>query len=138
MGEYVGEFVDYVASAGKTANPQAKIIFKLDRLVLDELTEDPLLSKYSCLVIDEAHERTISIDVIIGLITNLLKQRQDFKVIVTSASMDIQLFENYFRTKTLKVSGRMFPVTIYYKDYANFREGDKFQVARKIERVINE
>ncbi len=52
MGENVGGFVDYVASAGRTVNPKAKIIFKLDRLVLDELTEDPLLSKYSCLVID--------------------------------------------------------------------------------------
>lgn len=51
----VGGFVDYVSSAGKEANKDAKIIFKLDRLVLDEITKDPLLSKYSCLVIDEAH-----------------------------------------------------------------------------------
>ena len=52
MGERVGDFVDYVASAGKSASKCAKIIFKLDRLVLDELTEDNILSKYSCLVID--------------------------------------------------------------------------------------
>ena len=83
-------------------------------------------------MIDEAHERTISIDVILGLITQLLKKRQDFKVIVTSASMDIQLFENYFKTKTLKVSGRMHPVAINYKDYGNYGEGDRFPVARKI------
>jgi ATP-dependent helicase HrpA len=68
MGEEVGGFVDYMASAGKRVNEDAKIIFKLDRLVLDELTEDPVLSRYSCLVIDEAHERTISIDVILGLV----------------------------------------------------------------------
>lgn len=55
MGESVGGFVDYVASAGKKVNNLAKIIFKLDRLVLDEITDDPLLSNYSCLVIDEAH-----------------------------------------------------------------------------------
>jgi pre-mRNA-splicing factor ATP-dependent RNA helicase DHX15/PRP43 len=47
----------------------------LDRLILDELTEDPLLMKYSALVIDEAHERTISIDVIIGLVKELVKKR---------------------------------------------------------------
>lgn len=88
----VGGFVDYVASAGKQANKDAKIIFKLDRLVLDEITKDPLLSKYSCLVIDEAHERTISIDVILGLVRDLRTKRSDFKVIVTSASMDILLF----------------------------------------------
>lgn len=94
----MGDFVDYVASAGKSASRSAKIIFKLDRLVLDELTEDNILSNYSCLVIDEAHERTISIDVILGLIKGLLEKRKDFKIIVTSASMDIQLFENYFKT----------------------------------------
>ena len=53
------------------------------------------------------------------MVKDLLKKRKDFKVIVTSASMDIKLFEQYFKTKTLKVSGRMFPVTITYKDYVN-------------------
>lgn len=52
MGETVGNFVDYIASANRTGSKEAKIVFKLDRLVLDEITEDPLLSKYSCLVID--------------------------------------------------------------------------------------
>jgi HrpA-like RNA helicase len=67
MEEKVGHFVDYVASSEKKANPKAKIIFKIDRLVLDELIESPDLQDYSCLVIDEAHERTISIDIILGL-----------------------------------------------------------------------
>jgi ATP-dependent helicase HrpA len=76
--------------------------------------------------------------VIIGLVKGLLKKRKDFKVIVTSASMDIQLFENYFNTKTLRVSGRMFPVAIAYKDYAQIKEGDRWHVVRKIEKVIDE
>ena len=96
------------------------------------------MSKYSCLVIDEAHERTISIDVILGRVKDLLTKRKDFKVIVTSASMDIQLFENYFKSKTLKVSGRMFPVTITYKDYAGYKQGDKNQMVHKIMRLIDE
>lgn len=127
-----------MASAGKVPSEQAKIIFKLDRLVLDEITEDPLLSKYSCLVIDEAHERTISIDVILGLVKQLLNQRKDFKVIITSASMDTPLFERYFECKTFKVSGRAYPITITYKDYAKFKEGDKFQMVHKIKKVIDE
>ena len=69
-----------------------------------------MLSKYCCLVIDEAHERTLSIDIILGLVKQLLKQRKDFKVVVTSASMDTQLFKNYFQTDLLRVSGRMYPV----------------------------
>jgi HrpA-like RNA helicase len=67
-------------------------VFKLDSVVLDELTADRMLSKYSCLIIDEAHERTISIDVILGLIKELQQIRKGFKVIVTSASLDAKLF----------------------------------------------
>lgn len=81
----------------KYANPKAKIVFKLDRLVLDEIVDSPLLINYSCLVIDEAHERTISIDVILGLVKKLLLSRKDFKVIITSASMETALFEKYFK-----------------------------------------
>jgi ATP-dependent helicase HrpA len=54
--------------------------------------------------------------VIVGLVQGLLQQRKDFKVIVTSASMDIELFENYFKTSALKVRGREYPVTITYLD----------------------
>ena len=110
MEESVHSFVDYQASSNSAINEKAKIVFKLDRLVLDELTVDPILSKYCCLVIDEAHERTLSIDIILGLIKNLLQKRKDFKIIVTSASMDTQLFKKYFETEILKVSGRMYPV----------------------------
>ena len=52
--------------------------------------------------------------------------------------MDIKIFENYFNTKTLKVSGRMFPVTITYKDYSGYKKGDKNQMAHKIKRLIDE
>mgnify|MGYP000606653491 CR=1 FL=1 len=103
-------FVDYQTSLTTKVNDKAKIVFKMDRLVLDELKTDPRLSKYCCLVIDEAHERTISIDVILGLIKKLLTLRNDFKIIVTSASMDTDLFRRYYKTEILKVSGRMFPV----------------------------
>jgi HrpA-like RNA helicase len=123
--------VDYVASGTKTANPKAKIVFKLDRLVLDELVESPTLDEYSCLVIDEAHERTISIDVILGLVKELLQKRKNFKVIITSASMEISLFEKYFNTKTLKVSGRMFPVNV---QYLPSKEED---TVKKIEKAID-
>ena len=72
------------------------------------------------------------------MVKDLLKKRKDFKVIVTSASMDVQLFEKYFTTKTLKVSGRMFPVTITYKDYIDYKKGDKRQMVHKITRLIDE
>ncbi len=92
MQQKIGGFVDYATSSYKPISKTAKIIFKLDSVVLDELTSDRLLKNYSCLIIDEAHERTISIDVILGLIKQLQKVRKGFKVIVTSASLDGKLF----------------------------------------------
>ena len=105
----------------------------MDRLVLDELKVDPLLSKYCCLVIDEAHERTISIDVILGLVKELLRKRKGFKVIITSASMDTHLFKRYYETELLKVSGRMFPVQEIYEPMSHERD-----ISSKIEAVFME
>lgn len=119
MGERIGKFVDFKTSMDREVSPEAKIIFKLDRLILDELaelSEEAFLSKYSALVIDEAHERTISIDVILGLAKKLVQRRSDFRVIITSASMDVELFEKYFQgIKALKVSGRLYEVNIMYR-----------------------
>ena len=83
-------------------------------------------------MIDEAHERTLSIDIILGLVKQLLKRRKDFKVVVTSASMDTQLFKNYFQTDLLKVSGRMYPVqeVFWHCEETNFKH--------KIERLIDQ
>lgn len=114
MQESIGGFVDYATSAHKQVSKLAKIIFKLDSVVLDELTVDRALSRYSCLIIDQAHERTISIDVILGLIKQLQQIRKGFKVIVTSASLDGKLFSDYFKVKVFKVSGRLFPVDVIY------------------------
>lgn len=100
-------------------------------MVLDELTVDKALSKYSCLIIDEAHERTISIDVILGLIKELQQIRKGFKVIVTSASLDAKLFSEYFKSKVFKVSGRLFPVDVIYHPLSH--ESD---MVKKIETVL--
>jgi HrpA-like RNA helicase len=131
MEESIGGFVDYATSTHKVVSKSAKIIFKLDSVVLDELTEDQTLSNYSCLIIDEAHERTISIDVILGLVKKLLEMRKGFKVIITSASLDAQLFSDYFKTKVYKVSGRLFPVDVIYHPL-NY-ESD---IVKKIETVL--
>ena len=79
-------------------------------------------------MIDEAHERTISIDVILGRIVNILEQRKNFKIIVTSASMDIELFKAYFKSyvgknlKAIKISGRMHKVQEIFTPLENIRD----------------
>ena len=73
-------------------------------------------------------------DVILGLVKKLLILRSDFKVIISSASMDIQLFKEYFNVKPLQIFGRVFPVNMHYRDYVNIKEGS----VRKIEKLLNE
>ena len=95
------------------------------------MTADPLLSNYCCLVIDEAHERTISIDVILGRVKHILSNRKDFKVIVTSASLDTGLFRDYFQKQILKVEGRMYPVTEIFRPLEFIQD-----TKEKIERIL--
>ena len=93
--------MDYSTSSGSKVNPRSRIVVKLDRLLLDELELDPLLNAYSCLILDEAHERTLSIDVILGLVSNILKNRKDFKVVVTSATLNAELSSTIFHQRHL-------------------------------------
>jgi ATP-dependent helicase HrpA len=114
----MGEFIDFVILEDQGVREDTKIIIKLDELLLNELAEDSVLSNYSCLVVSEVQERTITIDLILGLVKQLLKNRSDFKVIVTSSNaIDIHLFESYFETKSLRVQEKIHPMTITYKNY---------------------
>jgi ATP-dependent RNA helicase DHX8/PRP22 len=86
-----------------------------DGMLMREYLADNNLSKYIAIMLDEAHERTIHTDVLFGLLKNLLKQRDDFKLIVTSATLDAEKFSRYFLDCPIfTIPGRTFPVEILY------------------------
>src|SRR6476646_6722678 len=89
-----------------------------DGILLAEIQADPLLRQYDTLIIDEAHERSLNIDFILGYLKQLLPRRPDLRLIITSATIDPERFSRYFGgAPVIEVSGRSFPVEIRYRPY---------------------
>ena len=87
-----------------------------DGILLAEIQRDRMLRRYDTLIIDEAHERSLNIDFILGYLKQLLPQRPDLKVIVTSATIDTDRFARHFATdQVIEVTGRTFPVEVRYR-----------------------
>lgn len=111
----LGEEVGYTIRFEDCTSPSTVIKYMTDGMLLREYLADNNLSKYIAMMLDEAHERTIHTDVLFGLLKNLLKQREDFKLIVTSATLDAEKFSKYFfDCPIFTIPGRTFPVEILY------------------------
>jgi ATP-dependent helicase HrpA len=96
-----------------------------DGILLAEIGSDRLLRRYDTLIIDEAHERSLNIDFILGYLTQLLPRRPDLKVVITSATIDPQRFSRHFGgAPVIEVSGRTYPVEIRYRPIADPEAGD--------------
>lgn len=92
-----------------------KIKIMTDGILLQEMKLDPWMSKYSVVMVDEAHERSLNIDFVLGLLKRILKERKDFKVIVSSATMNTELFSSYFdNCPIVNIDTITYPVTLVY------------------------
>ena len=115
LGE-AGYTVGYKIRFHDYTTPATKIKFMTDGVLLAETRQDRLLSKYGVIIVDEAHERSLNIDFLLGYLKQLLLIRQDLKVIITSATIDTAAFSHHFNNAPIiKVSGRTYPVTIRYQ-----------------------
>ena len=125
LGDVVGYKVRFQDRLSKTAS----VKLMTDGILLAETQTDPLLKAYDTLIIDEAHERSLNIDFLLGYIKQILPRRPDLKVIVTSATIDAERFAKHFESRkglapVIMVSGRMFPVETRYRPFEESRETD--------------
>ncbi|KKY22326.1 putative atp-dependent rna helicase dhx8 [Diplodia seriata] len=115
VGCKLGAEVGYTIRFEDCTCPDTKIKYMTDGIMQREILLDPMLNKYSVIILDEAHERTIATDVLFGLLKKTLKRRPDMKVIVTSATLDADKFSEYFnKCPIFTIPGRTFPVEIMY------------------------
>ena len=116
----VGQWVGYQVRFSDKTGPSSAIKLMTDGILLAETQRDPLLKRYDTIIIDEAHERSLNIDFLLGFLKNLLPKRPDLKVIITSATIDAERFAEHFKTvdnkpaEVIEVTGRMYPVEIRY------------------------
>jgi len=115
VGCRLGQEVGYTIRFEDCSSSETKIKYLTDGLMLRECLADPLLSKYSVIILDEAHERSMPTDVVFGLLKKAIRQRPDLKLIVTSATLDAEKFSTYFFScPILTIPGRTFPVEILF------------------------
>ena len=100
------------------SSAQTYIKLMTDGILLAETQGDPLLSEYNCIIIDEAHERSLNIDFLLGYLKTLLAKRNDLKLIITSATIDTTTFSKAFNdAPIIEVSGRLYPVEVIYAPF---------------------
>jgi len=122
----LGNCVGYKIRFHDHTNRSTQIKFMTDGVLLAETRNDRLLSKYSILIIDEAHERSLNIDFLLGFIKQLIAKRLDLKVIITSATIDADAFSTHFNdAPIIRVAGRTFPINVRYNPISTEESDDK-------------
>ena len=115
LGVDLGAQVGYQVRFTEEVSPGTLVKLMTDGILLAEIQSDPELARYDTIIIDEAHERSLNIDFLLGYLARLLPRRPDLKVIITSATIDTQRFAKHFNAPVVEVSGRTYPVEIRYR-----------------------
>ncbi|MBZ5737599.1 ATP-dependent RNA helicase HrpA [Nocardioides mangrovi] len=121
----LGELVGYQVRFTDRTSKSSRVKLMTDGILLAELQRDRQLKKYDTIIIDEAHERSLNIDFLLGYLKRLLPKRPDLKLIITSATIDVDRFADHFDAPVVEVSGRTYPVEIRYRPLMDLQEDDE-------------
>ncbi|MCP3423084.1 ATP-dependent RNA helicase HrpA [Nocardioides pinisoli] len=125
LGTELGDVVGYQVRFTDRTSRASRVKLMTDGILLAELQRDRDLRKYDTIIIDEAHERSLNIDFLLGYLKRLLPRRPDLKVIITSATIDVDRFAAHFDAPVVEVSGRTYPVEVRYRPLLELPEEDE-------------
>lgn len=132
----VGGIVGYQHRFARHVSPDTRIKFMTDGVLLAETRADPLLRAYDCIIVDEAHERSLNIDFLLGILKRVLARRRDLKVVVSSATLDTASFAAFFGgAPVVSVPGRLYPIELRYRPPA---DGEELDLPRDIAAAVAE
>src|SRR6476661_8415125 len=124
LGTELGELVGYQVRFTDRTSKASRLKLMTDGILLAELQRDRQLRKYDTIIIDEAHERSLNIDFLLGYLKRLLPKRPDLKLVITSATIDVERFAKHFDAPVVEVSGRTYPVEVRYRPLLELPEDD--------------
>lgn len=135
----LGQFVGYQVRFTDQTNEGTAVKLMTDGILLNEIQHDAYLNQYDTLIIDEAHERSLNIDFLLGYLKRLLPKRPDLKIIITSATIDVERFSKHFdNAPVIEVSGRSYPVDVLYRPMSNDDEDYAADLPNAILNAIEE
>src|SRR6478672_2741181 len=125
LGTELGDVVGYQVRFTDRTSRASRVKLMTDGILLAELQRDRDLRRYDTIIIDEAHERSLNIDFLLGYLKRLLPRRPDLKVVITSATIDVDRFAAHFDAPVVEVSGRTYPVEVRYRPLLELPESDE-------------
>jgi ATP-dependent helicase HrpA len=143
LGTSVGRYVGYKVRFTDQTSPDTYIKLMTDGMLLAETQQDRFLDQYDVIIVDEAHERSLNIDFLLGYLHRLLPKRRDLRLVITSATIDADRFAEHFRihgspAPVIEVSGRTYPVEVRYRTFGLQDDEDEPDLAAEIVDAIHE
>ena len=143
LGTTVGQAVGFKIRFTDATSPCTYVKLMTDGILLAESQGDTFLNQYDTIIIDEAHERSLNIDFLLGFVKRLLPKRPELRLIITSATIDAQRFSEHFATATgpapvIEVSGRTYPVEVRYRPLEGDNDSDEADLQRGVLNAVEE